>query len=216
MPLYDIAGLCVSMNARHPLTISRAEPYRTDRTTADFSVVGGGDELEEYAETAVSFYRQLLDHDGFLLHSSAVEYNGKAVAFSASSGVGKSTHSSYWRRELGAQIVNDDKPAIRFFDGVPCACGTPFSGKAALSRNVCVPLYSIVFLKRSPETVVRRLTGEEAVYQLLSQTLRPSEVRQYDRLLQLLDRILQLIPVYEAGVPNDPASASEVKSAIGL
>lgn len=216
MPYYDIAGLCVSMDARYPLTVSRAEPYLANRTDAVFSVTGNGNEFEEYAELALSFYQQVLQYDGFLLHSSTVEYDGKAVAFSASSGVGKSTHSSYWQRELGAEIINDDKPVIRLIDDVPCACGTPFSGKAALSRNVCVPLYAIVFLTRAEKTVVRRLNAEEAVYRLLSQTLRPTDIQQYDRLLQLLERVLELIPVYEAGVPNDPLSASEVKTAIGL
>ena len=216
MPLYDIAGLCVAMDACHPLTISRAKPYLSCRTKADITIVGGGDEYEEYANLATSFYQQLLGFDGFLLHSSTVEYNGKAVAFSASSGVGKSTHSAYWRSELGAKIINDDKPAIRLIDDVLYACGTPFSGKEALSRNVCVPLCAIVFLTRSSETSVRRLNAEESLYRLLSQTLRPSDMQQYDRLLQLLERVLTMITIYEASVPNDPHSALDVKTAIGL
>ncbi len=204
------------MDAQHPLSVSRSVPYLCDGTKGDITLEGGGDTYEEYAQLAKSFYRQLLDFNGFLLHSSAVEYDGRAIAFSAPSGTGKSTHSSYWRNELGAKIINDDKPAIRFIEGLPCVCGTPFSGKQALSRNVCVPLYAIVFLSRGSNTVVRRLSAEEALYRLLSQTLRPTEARQYDQLLNLLDRIIQAVPIYEAAVPNDPQSALEVKSAIVL
>ena len=158
----------------------------------------------------------MIGFDGFLLHASAVEYNGVAVAFSAPSGTGKSTHSSYWRNKLGARIINDDKPALRRIHGTVCACGTPFSGKCDLSRNVCVPLRAIVFLARAENVCVRRLSTEEALYRILSQTIRPRDEMQYVRLLGLLDELLKQAEVYEAGVPNDPQSALSVKRAIGM
>ena len=216
MSLYQIAGLTVSMAPKHPLTISRAEPYRVESGTSAFAVTGEGNESEEYAHLARSFYEQLLSFDGFLLHASAVELDGKAIAFSAPSGTGKSTHAAFWRTELGAGIINDDKPAVRLMDGVFCVCGTPFSGKAALSRNVCVPLHAVVFLKRSDRVTVRRLSAQEALFALLDQTLRPTDAPAYDRLLALLGRLLVRIPVYEACVPNESASAAEVRNAIML
>ena len=216
MSLYRIADVTVSMSPCHSLTENRALPYRIADGVPDITISADGNEYEEYAEFARLFYEQLIDFDGLLLHASAVECNGVAVAFSASSGTGKSTHSSFWRSELGASIINDDKPALRRIDGVMCACGTPFSGKCDLSRNVCVPLRAIVFLTRAENVCVRRLSTEESLYRILSQTIRPRDERRYVRLLGLLDELLKQTEVYEAGVPNDPFSAFQVKQAIGM
>lgn len=214
MPLYSIAGLIVSMEPRHVLSVDRAEPYRTQSDRADIVVKGEGDVYEEYASLARSFYEQLLGFDGFLLHSSAVEIGGKAVAFSAPSGTGKSTHASFWRKILGATVINDDKPAIRSIDGVFCACGTPFSGKTDQNVPICVPLHAVVFLKRAPQTSVRRLSTQEALFLLLGQTLRPSDSVRYNVLLTLIEDMLNQVSVYEAGVPLDEHSAKDVYNAV--
>ncbi len=214
MSVYEMAGLRVAMSPKHPLTAQRAERYLSNDARVDMTVVGNGDANEEYATLAQSFYTQLLLFDGFLLHASAVELNGEAFAFSAPSGTGKSTHARYWRSELSAQIINDDKPAIRRIDDRFCACGTPFSGKHDDSRNVCVPLKAIVFLRRAEQVQVRRLSMREALYALLNQTVRPNNVSDYDRLLSLLEDMLSLVDVFEAGVPNRPNAAREVYRAV--
>ncbi len=214
MPLYNIAGLTVEMSAKHALTASRAERYRVDAGEPVFSLIGEGEAAEEYASLARVFYEHLLRFDGFLLHASAVALDGKAYAFFAPSGTGKSTHTSFWRRTLGAAVINDDKPAVRLIDDVFCACGTPFSGKADLSANVCVPLGALVYLRRAETTSVRRLSTAQALHAILSQTLRPNRAQEYDRLLTLLERLLLQVPVYEASVPNHPDAALEVKQAM--
>ncbi len=214
MPLYSVAGLTVSMEPRHALSVGRAEAYRTQADSIDMVVKGEGNAFEEYAALARSFYEQLLGFDGFLLHASAVEVGGKAVAFSAPSGTGKSTHASFWRTTLDATVINDDKPAVRRIDGVFCACGTPFSGKTDQSVPTCVPLHAIVFLKRAPQTTVRRLSTQDALYLLLGQTLRPSDSKGYNTLLTLIEQMLKQVTVYEAGVPLDERSAKDVYSAL--
>ncbi len=216
MPIYKIAGLTVEMYPQHELLISRADRYRVhnDALAPDLTVMGGGNELEEYAAFARSFYEQLPMFDGFLLHASAVELDGKSVAFSAPSGTGKSTHAAFWRSCFGAQIINDDKPAVRLIDGTFCACGTPFSGKTDQSRNVCVPLAAIAFLERADHTFVEKLPLSAALWSLLNQTLRPKDTAEYDRLLTLLERLFTQISVYRIGCTNDPASAEIARSAM--
>lgn len=46
----------------------------------------------EYSCAGAEFYMKLLKHQGFMIHASAVEKEGKAYLFSAPSGTGKSTH----------------------------------------------------------------------------------------------------------------------------
>ena len=178
-----------------------------------------GDFPEGYCES-ICIYRKICEritaHGVFLMHASIIEADGYAYAFSAPSGTGKSTHAAFWRSVLGAQIINDDKPAVRRIKGEFCACGTPFSGKTAQSRAVCVPFGAVVFVTRGETVAVRRLSTDEALYALLSQTLRPTTASSYTQLLDLVSSFLDTVPVYEASVTLDPSCAQQVKEAIGL
>ncbi len=207
MPFYRMAGLTIAMQPQHALTIDRAEKYRVDAEKADVTLVGTGDPWAEHAALAQSFYEQLQSFDGFLLHASAVSYNGKAYLFSAPSGTGKSTHASYWQNELGAAIINDDKPAIRLIDGVFYACGTPFSGKHDLSSPVCVPIGGIAVLSRGSDNAAHPLSMTEALWALLNQTLRPNDAAAYMQLLSLLEQLLTAVPVMAITCTNEPLAA---------
>ena len=214
MPHYRIAGLTVAMQPQHNVTLRRAEKYRTDAELADITLVGDGDAWEEHAALAQSFYEQLLSFDGFLLHASAVAYNGKAYLFSAPSGTGKSTHAAYWCSELGAVVINDDKPAIRLIDGAFYACGTPFSGKHDLSASLCVPLGGIAVLSRGQENTAHRLSTTEALWSLLNQTLRPEDTASYMKLLSLVETLLTNVPVMAISCTNDPTAAHACLTAL--
>ena len=50
--------------------------------------------------------------DAFVMHSSIVEADGKAYCFAAESGIGKSTHTRYWKEALGdrATVINGGLP----------------------------------------------------------------------------------------------------------
>ena len=48
------------------------------------------------------------------IHSSAVEYKGKAYAFGAPSGTGKSTHARLWNGFVGAKYINDETYADKW------------------------------------------------------------------------------------------------------
>lgn len=156
----------------------------------------------EYIWLGALFYRQLLTFDGFLLHASAIAVNHQANLFSASSGVGKSTHTGLWSRTFGSdlvQYINDDKPAIRLEDGCFWVYGTPFSGKTDLNRNLRVPLNAICLLERSGQNWIRRVTSQDAFALLCQQTYYPDRPETMEQLLTLFDRLLQVVPVYQLG-----------------
>ncbi|MBR4720935.1 MAG: hypothetical protein IK057_04155 [Clostridia bacterium] len=155
--------------------------------------------LCEYVYTGSVFYTGLLQFDGFMLHSSAVLMDGNAYLFSASSGVGKSTHTSLWQQAFGkdrAKILNDDKPAIRVEKDGIFAYGTPWSGKTDLNINVRANLAGICFLERGTENKIRRENGGAVLSKLLTQTVRPYDERDMDLLLKSVDTVLSKIPVY--------------------
>lgn len=220
--IYQIAGLMVRMNTTDR-TAKRAEAYRCEAAAeagaeADI-VLDVRDEawLEQYPGidanealymyTCSGFYTKLLDFDGLMLHSSAVVVDGKAYLFSATSGTGKSTHTKLWLKQFGdrAYILNDDKPAVRLIDGVWHACGTPWSGKHDLSRPECVPLAGIAMVNRDVTNHIERYSGPMAVYELLSQTLRPKDKMAV--LLELLDKLVSQVPVWKLYCNMDPEAA---------
>lgn len=155
----------------------------------------------EHIQTGFAFACKLLDFNGFCLHSSAVALEDKAVLFSGACGSGKSTHANLWQQYFGvdrAVIINDDKPVLRLIEDIFYVYGAPWSGKNALNANIRVPLGAVVFLKQAKENHIRRLDNKEAVTLLFYQSMRANSDRdRINRLLTLIDVLLQKIPVYQ-------------------
>lgn len=178
-----------------PQIIIREDAYRSERYDPRL-----GADTVAYMESAYQFYRKLVEFGGFYLHSSAVVMNGKAYLFSGPCRAGKSTHTRLWKRTFGpaARIINDDKPAIRYIDGQWIAYGTPWCGKDGINENAQAPLAGVCFLKKAPENRIRRLDSMEAMQKILSQTIyKFDSSAQLDLLLELMNRFLADIPVYE-------------------
>ena len=162
-----------------------------------------------YMSSGTHFYKHLIALDGMMLHSSAVEYEGRAYLFSGPSGMGKSTHTRLWTEIFeGARVINDDKPALRCMDGVWYAYGTPWSGKTRQNINVKVPLAGICFLERGEENSIRPMDKREVVINIIAQTTRKMlSARTMDNLLSTVDRLIADIPVYVMKcLPNEDAA----------
>ena len=167
-------------------------------------------DLMAYMESGRQFYLSLLDFDGMMLHSSAVELDGKAYLFSGDCGAGKSTHTSLWQSTFGnkAQIFNDDKPALRLVDGKWYAYGTPWSGKNGINQNKKVPLAGICFMEQAPENRITRLSMIEATKRIIKQTLkRRMDADQISKVIMLVDHLVRTIPVFELENRPEPEAA---------
>ena len=161
---------------------------------------GTPDSVIEYIESGNLFNKELINHNGLYLHSSAIEKDGRAYLFSGPSGVGKSTHTRLWQQTFGEEVLvfNDDKPALRFVDDCWYAYGTPWCGKDGINLNRKVPLAGICFLKQSDTNRIKRYNTTEALQNLLQQTIRLQlNEFQVGLLLSHLDSLLKKIPVYE-------------------
>ena len=216
---YKIANLTIQMSS-FGRTVAQAEPYRCEPAQPDIIIRSDWQALQkaqphlsdedcEYLCTGGSFYRQLLNFDGMLLHASAVVLDGYAYLFSAPCGTGKSTHTKLWLKVFGdrAYILNDDKPALRFEDGAWYAYGTPWSGKHDISTNIRVPVAGICFLRQAKENTIRPFSGPKAIFALLEQTARPAGPQLRGQLMMLLDKLLTNLPVWEMGCNMDPQAA---------
>ena len=207
-----VADLVVEVKFNYDFMLSRLEPYYCDQNekadividlTEEFYINRHKDNPQmtlgecESLWSSAYFYEQLTRFGGMMLHSSCVEYEGKAYLFSARSGTGKSTHTHLWLKYLpGARIINDDKPAIRCIDGVYYAYGTPWSGKTDESVNIGVPIAGIAFLSRG-ENSIKRIPGIKALKPFMDQTIRPRDKALMGNVLDILNGILTEIPIYE-------------------
>ena len=219
MKRYLIAGLAVDMEVSGR-TQAQAEPYLAPvNGPADITlscdarrVLELNPELEnleiaEYLGTGMRFAKHILQHQGTFLHASAVILDGKAYLFSANSGTGKSTHTEKWCRLFGATYLNDDKPVLRYIDGLWMAYGAPWSGKHDLSSPVGVPLGGIAFLERGDENRIYPMGADQAVPRLLHQSLWKLSQQQMEAQLTLVDRLVRQIPIWELTCRNEDAAA---------
>ena len=154
--------------------------------------------------------------DGLVIHSSAISYENGGVLFSAPSGTGKSTHTGLWKKVYGekVKIVNDDMPAIRFFDGEWKLCGTPWSGKTGINANECVPLKGIVFLERGEKNEIIPVSPQEAVFRIMNQTLLPLYKDVMNGVLENIGRLASTVPAYRLKCNISDEAAITVKEQI--
>ena len=185
----------VCPDAPHADIVIREDAYRVDLYHPSHTA-----RTVAYMESAYQFYRKLVDFNGFFLHSSTVVLDGKAYLFSGDSGMGKSTHTRLWQSVFGpgARVINDDKPALRLIDGVWYAYGTPWCGKDGININEKAPVAGVCFLKQAPHNAIRRMGNQEALENILKQTLwKFDDPVRLSSVLGHLDRFLKMIPVYE-------------------
>ena len=167
---------------------------------------------DAYLET-LAVYRKIADNllscDTLLFHGSVIAVDGEGYLFTAKSGTGKSTHTRLWREYFGehAVMVNDDKPLLHITDSGVTAYGTPWDGKHRLSTNIAVPLKGICILTRDITNHIEQAESH-AVYPLIvQQTNRSLSADGMKQTLSLIDRMLNVVPVYRLGCNMDIEAA---------
>lgn len=139
----------------------------------------------------------MLKYQALTIHSALMEYNGEAIAISAASGVGKTTHARLWREYKNALILNGDRMVCKRTQSGWTAYGTPWSGTSGEQINRSAPLKAFVVLQRGEENSVRRLAPMEAFPHILGQLLCPMWDRQLaETAMDELNQFLSDIPVY--------------------
>ena len=164
MAIYKIAEINILINPIYGYTKKQMEPFICGETDYEFDASATREEIERSVsrdETPVPpalhegpiiltkiCRRMLEDYDGLFFHSSSLCLNGEGYLFTALSGTGKSTHTSYWRELFGDKVtmINDDKPIIRKIDGKFYVCSTPWMGKSNIGTNLNVPVKAVYVL----------------------------------------------------------------------
>ena len=175
---------------------------------------------DAYLQT-LAVYRQIAEQAPargcFLMHAAVVAYEGRAYAFTAPSGTGKSTHVRLWRKELGTgvTVINGDKPLVRMerHEGGMAtftAHGTPWAGKENWSTNTSAPLAGLCLVRRGVENTCTRIEPAAALDRMLRQVYLPRDPQAALLTLDFLDALLRDVPLYnlECTVSPDAVRAS--------
>lgn len=206
--MYDftisIAGYVIRIQTTYPNVYLLCQDYLVDRLPDLHICINEEDIAFERAEAkrlylsptdgyleTLAVYRRisemLLQYNVFLMHGAVVSVGEKAYMFTASSGIGKTTHVKKWIERIeNAIIVNGDKPLIKVAENGVIACGTPWSGKEQLQTNIMVPLDSIVLMQRGEDNFIEEISYNQAFIFLLQQTYRPKDSLKMKRTLDLL------------------------------
>ncbi len=196
------------------ITISISEEYinsMLNRMAPD-TTIGVAEEFC-YAE---NFCRSIIKYDAMLIHSSAVEYNGKAFLFSARSGVGKSTHTALWRKVFGndVKMINDDKPVVRISNGKAVAYGTPFDGGSGIANNISAPLGAVVFIERGEKNSIRKAETSEIIKNLYFSTAHFIGRNTADKMLTNFENLLSCTDFFILTCNTDISAAYTARNAI--
>ncbi len=162
------------------------------------SVEGVETSAREIVFVGQALGQMMLRHERMVLHSSCIARNGKAVLFSAPSGTGKSTHTGLWRKYYpDTYYINDDTPVLRLDKpGEVLACGSPWSGKERLNRNVQIPLSGIVFLEQGKNNNITPLSKAEAMGRLLGECRKIPFCGAMQEAAELCGRLIERVPIY--------------------
>lgn len=163
----------------------------------------------------LAFENVLINHQGFILHSSFISWQNNGILFTAPSGTGKSTQADLWKKYEDADIYNGDRTIIRKIEGKYYGFGSPYAGSSGIYRNESAPIKAIVVIDQGPDNVIRRLRGREAFLPLFRETLMNTWNKEYmEKMTDLLMDAACQIPVYHLSCRPDQDAVNTVKNEI--
>ena len=211
MFVIKLAGIRIRIENRYPFIEQQCKNFLCEGEEYAFSVAvspeeiakegENGDFSEGYCES-ICVYRhiceQIAPYNVFLMHSSVLEVDGYAYAFTARSGVGKSTHTRLWLKNVPhARVLNGDKPLYRLEeDGSLTVYGTPWNGKENWGENISAPLAAVCFIERGLENSIRRAEEDDVVNRLIHQLYLRGSRESVNRQLLLMDGLVRAVPYY--------------------
>ncbi|MBQ9773211.1 MAG: hypothetical protein IJW30_00935 [Clostridia bacterium] len=211
MFVIELAGVRIGIDNRYPYIERQCRAFLADGQDAAFVVRVSSDEILEeanhgefpewYCESICAYRRiceELAAYNVFLMHSSVVEVDGYAYAFCAKSGVGKSTHTRLWLKNVpNARVLNGDKPLFRLeADGSLTAFGTPWNGKENWGENISAPLAAVCFIERGEQNSIRAASDDEIISRVVHQLYLRGARQSVEQRLVLMDALVRAVPYY--------------------
>ena len=230
MVTVKLADLAIGVDNKYAFFEQLAASYITDEepiftvnaTDSEIIEEGKSEEgnfSEGYLESIV-IYRKIAEklpkYGAFVFHSAVLSYRGGAYAFTARSGVGKTTHTRLWIKEFAPEVhyLNGDKPIVRFCDGVPVVYGTPYRGKEGYGVNESAPLKAIAFVERATENTARVIDADAVTESLVTQVYMPRDPMAAIQTLRLVNKLAASVKLVSIKVNMDNEAAHVARAAM--
>ena len=156
------------------------------------------DEYEGYTADVIEciylsteFSRELFDFNGFPIYATAVEYENSCVLFS----------SPDEDIDINLKLPKDkifcaDYPAVRLISSVFYAYGTPFGLNGELSRDVKLPVKSIVFVDSNKFDSLKRLDTKDMVSMFIRAVNYSIKGDRTKHTLYMLEKVMRSVKFY--------------------
>lgn len=175
---------------------------QTDRDWKEFNIISldqKSDLLSAFTGPLgeILFRNRIIYHQGIVIHAAAIEWKGKGILFSAPSGTGKSTQAKLWKKYMGADIINEDRPAVRIRGKQAYVYGTPWNGSSQICKNKEVPLAAVVFLEKAAENKIQVLNEREGIARLLPRSFLPYHDTEHMKLaIKNIELLSDIVPFF--------------------
>ena len=158
-------------------------------------------------------HSKLLQEEAIILHSSYVDWNGKAILFCGKSGTGKSTQAQLWEKYENVKIINGDRALLKKKEDKWYAYGYPCCGSSAICLNQTLPIVAIIVLEHGEENAIYQLTNGEKIKSLIAGSERYmwSEL-EFDRVLNISEQIAVDIPIFKFSCTPDKNAVCILKT----
>lgn len=166
-----------------------------------------------FTELAYIFAYSILNKGGILFHGVVMEWRGMGIIVCAHSGVGKTTHTSMWRDNENALILNGDRALCCREDDRWYTYGAPWSGSSGENRNRRVELGVVVILEQAKTNEVSVLSPLQGALELIPLAFAPDwEEKLINCALDTIDNIARSIPVLKLRCRPDLEAVAILKA----
>ena len=180
--------------------------------------LAGEERYIEYSRNIIDIMNieQVLNtFNAFILHSSFIKYQDKAILFTAPSGTGKSTQADLWEKYENAEIINGDRSGIRKLDGKWTAYGLPIAGSSGIYKNKKAEISHIIVLKQGKENKLTKLSPREAFVKLYSETLVHTWDKEFqENIINMITDVVQNVQIYQYESLPDKSAVEFLKEQV--
>lgn len=141
--------------------------------------------------------RLLIERQGCIFHSAGAILNGKGLLFVGESDAGKTTTTRLLQDY--AEILCDDRNIVRRLNNEFHLFGTWSHGDSSLVSSASAPLGAIIFLSKSTDNRLRRLTDRRTIiHRLLPRIVRGLvDGAWWEKTLDVVENLTRAVPCYE-------------------
>ncbi len=156
------------------------------------------DEYEGYTADTIEciflsteFSRELFDYNGFPIYATAVEYDDACVLFSS-----PAEDSNINDKLPKDKIFCADYPAVRLISSIFYAYGTPFGVNGTMSKDIKLPIKSIVFVDSERFDSLKRLDTKDMVSMFIRAVNYSIKGDRTKHTLFMLEKVMKSVKFY--------------------